>query len=142
MQTAKVISSLFNALVLFGISAFHYYWAFGGKIGINAVLPQLENNGKKVFVPSKLITLIVAFLFLAIALFFSFQLDGLNLFSPLTNSVILYGLTGVFFIRAIGDFKYVGFFKKKSNTLFAINDTRYYSPLCLLVSLNCFVLVG
>ena len=40
----------------------------------------------------------------------------------------------VFLIRAIGDFKYVGFFKKVKGSLFAENDSRYYSPLCLVVS--------
>ncbi|TKI67695.1 DUF3995 domain-containing protein [Lysinibacillus mangiferihumi] len=41
----------------------------------------------------------------------------------------------IFLIRAIGDFKYVGFFKKIKHSQFARNDTWLYSPLCLFISL-------
>lgn len=37
----------------------------------------------------------------------------------------------IFLLRAMGDFNYVGFFKKVRETDFAINDSKYYSPLCL-----------
>ena len=36
--------------------------------------------------------------------------------------------------RAVGEFKYVGFFKKVRGTRFARMDTILYSPLCLLLS--------
>ena len=41
----------------------------------------------------------------------------------------------LFFIRAIGDFKYVGFFKKVKQTTFGEMDTTYFSPLCLVISM-------
>ncbi|WP_422091165.1 DUF3995 domain-containing protein [Tenacibaculum ovolyticum] len=47
----------------------------------------------------------------------------------------LYVVLAVFFIRSIGDFNYVGFFKKTKNTMFAKNDTNYFSPLCLFLSI-------
>ena len=53
------------------------------------------------------------------------------------NKILIYGNLAigiVFLIRAIGDFKYVGFSKKVKGSLFAENDGRYYSPLCLVVS--------
>ena len=37
-------------------------------------------------------------------------------------------------VRAIGDFGYVGFFKRKGGNPFARLDTRVYSPLCLLLA--------
>lgn len=40
----------------------------------------------------------------------------------------------LFFIRAIGDFKYVGFFKSVKQTTFGTMDTTYYAPLCLVIS--------
>ena len=46
-----------------------------------------------------------------------------------------YFLAGIFILRAIGDFKYVGFFKKVKNTPFAKLDSKFYSPLCLLIGL-------
>ena len=57
------------------------------------------------------------------------------------NLILIYGNLAigiVMLVRAVGDFKYVGFFKKIEGTIFAQNDTRYYSPLCLLISLNAF----
>lgn len=46
----------------------------------------------------------------------------------------------VFIVRFIGDFKWVGIFKKVKGTSFAKNDTLYYAPLCLFLSISSFVL--
>lgn len=42
----------------------------------------------------------------------------------------------IFLVRAIGDFNYVGFFKKTKNTHFAKMDRKYFSPLCLLIAIS------
>ena len=55
--------------------------------------------------------------------------------TELNPKYILYFLIAVFFLRALGDFKYIGFFKKIRNTSFAKSDTWFFSPLCLLISL-------
>jgi hypothetical protein len=41
----------------------------------------------------------------------------------------------IFFIRAVGDFKFIGFFKTIKSTRFGINDTQIFSPLCIIISL-------
>jgi hypothetical protein len=41
----------------------------------------------------------------------------------------------IFFSRAIGDFKFIGFFKTVKGTKFGINDTEIFSPLCLFIAL-------
>ncbi|MEL6844116.1 MAG: DUF3995 domain-containing protein, partial [Bacteroidota bacterium] len=46
----------------------------------------------------------------------------------------LIAITGIFALRAIGEFKYVGLFKRIKGTAFAKNDSRIYTPLCLLIS--------
>ena len=140
MEILKTVFSYINASTFFVVACFHYYWAFGGKYGYKAVLPEFPNN-KKVFTPSHSITFIVATLFLIIAI--GFFLIGRYPIFIITSipPYFLYGLAGITFIRAIGDFKYIGFFKKKSNTLFAINDTKYYSPLCLYIALSCIYIV-
>ena len=46
-----------------------------------------------------------------------------------------------FALRAIGEFKYVGFFKSVKGPGFAWYDTRIYSPLCVLLCLICVRLV-
>ncbi|WP_205190355.1 DUF3995 domain-containing protein, partial [Burkholderia sp. LMG 13014] len=42
----------------------------------------------------------------------------------------------IFAVRAVGDFRYVGFFKRIRGSRFARMDTLYYSPLCAALSLS------
>jgi nickel-dependent lactate racemase len=65
MNINQIIFSI-DALILLGVSTIHFYWAFGGKWGANAVLPQI-NSEKRVFTPSPLMTLAVAVPFLIIS---------------------------------------------------------------------------
>jgi len=58
---------------------------------------------------------------------------GHSFVSPKTHAILSLLIAVAFFFRAVGDFNYVGFFKKVKNTGFAKRDNRYYSPLCLLV---------
>jgi Protein of unknown function (DUF3995) len=53
---------------------------------------------------------------------------------PPLRKWLLIGMVFVFAGRAIGDFKYFGFFKSIKGTTYAIWDTRVYSPLNLLVA--------
>lgn len=62
---------------------------------------------------------------------------------PIPLFVSKYGLgiiAAIFLIRAIGEFKYVGFFKKVKHTKFWQSDTRYYSPLCLGIGVLTIIL--
>ena len=43
-------------------------------------------------------------------------------------------LAAVFALRAIGDFRYIGIFKRVRGTRFARNDSLYFSPLCMGIS--------
>jgi len=47
-----------------------------------------------------------------------------------------WALAVMFAVRAIGDFKRVGFFKKIEGTVFATLDSRVYSPLYLVLSVG------
>jgi hypothetical protein len=136
MENLKIVFSTTNAILFTGIAAFHYYWSFGGKYGYKAVLPEIETSGKKVFAPGKLATCLVATLFLCVALGFFLISIKSTFVSASSTSYFLYTIAAATFIRAIGDFKYVGFLKKKSQSLFAINDTKYYSPLCLFMAVS------
>jgi hypothetical protein len=51
------------------------------------------------------------------------------------------GIACSLFIRAIGDFKFVGFFKVVKSTSFAANDTWIFSPLCLILALVSVLIV-
>ena len=54
--------------------------------------------------------------------------------SPTLLSWGCYALALGLLARAIGEFKYVGFFKKVGGSAFARMDTLLYSPLCLALS--------
>ena len=130
---------LLNTLILLAISGIHFFWAFGGRWGADAALPTSQ-DGKKALNPDIFATLIVAFGILAMALLHLEKVQMLSL--PIPAWINTYGLkiiAGIFLLRAIGDFRYVGFFKKIKNTKFANLDTKYYSPLCLLLSINAFI---
>jgi hypothetical protein len=54
-----------------------------------------------------------------------------------------WALVAVFGLRAIGDFRYLGFFKRVTGTRFARADTLVYSPLCAgLAAMTAVVAVG
>jgi len=50
-------------------------------------------------------------------------------------TIACWGLASVFLARAIGDFRFVGFFKRVHGSRFAHWDTALYSPLCLVIGL-------
>lgn len=135
-----LVLCIINALIFTIISGFHFYWAMGGKVGFDVVLPS-NTEGSKSLNPSKLITCVAACVFLSVAIFY---LIKAHLIPIKLNGLIqlfgLYPLAIVLIIRAIGDFKYVGFFKKIKNTPFARYDTQYYSPLCLFLALTTLVI--
>ncbi|RFS15996.1 DUF3995 domain-containing protein [Emticicia sp. C21] len=131
--------AIFNTSILGLISAIHFYWLLGGKWGGDAVLPA-STDGKLALKPRIFETLVVALglLFMALLHIDKVRLIELNL--PLwIDAYALRIIAFIFLIRAIGEFRYVGFFKKIKNTKFAQLDTRFYSPLCLLLSLNALI---
>lgn len=115
-------------------SLLHVYWAFGGHWGFTQVLPQ-KKSGEYVIVPTTRDCVIVAVLLILCAFVYVVKL-GVNLshanqwlkwieyFIPISMS-----------LRTIGDFRYVGVFKQIKSTAFAENDTRYFTPLCLIIAI-------
>lgn len=132
---------LLNAVLLIMLAFLHIFWAMGGNFGMNAVLPSLspEHSPKH---PSTFAKAAVA----AVLMLFAFIIMcNSGIIDPYIERRYIQYITiaiGILFLgRAIGDFKFVGFFKKIQSTLFAKNDTRYYSPLCVLIGLNCILMV-
>lgn len=117
----------------------HIYWALGGTLYIDFAIPTIE--GKPLFTPPNWLTFLVA-----VALFvLAFLAYGLHFFDMATYPyatphIYLARVVGGFFIiRAIGDFRSVGFFKRVKSSGFARNDTRVYSPLFLFLGLYFIV---
>lgn len=123
-----------SVLILFFIAAIHFYWAFGGKWGIQGVIPT-KTTEEKVMNPPVIATILVGLFLVIFALLYAEKLQVISI-KYLPNKIRTYGvyiIASIFIIRAIGDFNYVGFFKKIKNTQFAKNDTKYFSPLCLFL---------
>ncbi len=112
---------------------FHFYWAFGGKIGLDKALPT--KNGKLLLNPSKSLTLLVGIVLISFA-HIAYALQFYDFTVNENQNFYLYSgmfLSTIFTLRAIGEFNAVGFFKKIKDTEFAIYDTKYFSPLCLIL---------
>lgn len=133
-------NAFINAAILLIISGIHVYWAFGGKWGMNVAVPQLpEKPDARAFSPGPLLTLFVAVGLAAMAGLHLHHVGWLDV--PLPSWLTTYGLWvigGIFLLRVIGDFRYVGLFKRATDTPFAKMDTAYYIPLCLVLSINAF----
>ena len=128
-----------EGLVFLLLALLHFYWAFGGKWGFSNGLPTTE-EGEVVLNPGKIDSIVVGVVLLSFSLYY---LNAIFLFFQLPSGVQKYtgfGITLLFLLRAIGDFKYVGFFKKIKGTSFARRDQRYFSPLCLALSIIALLL--
>jgi hypothetical protein len=114
----------------------HVFWAFGGSWGVNSALPTIDDSKSPVIRPRTLGTFFIGFLcfFASVLLFVQIDLFAVIKSSPLSKWLCIAGGI-VFLLRAIGEGKYVGFFKKIKHTRFAKQDTAFYSPLCVWISL-------
>lgn len=126
--------AIITIFTLITMGLFHFYWAFGGKIGLDKALPT--KDGIKLLNPSNALTFFVG----VVLIVFAYIVYGLQFYDFTVNtnrSFYLYSgifLSIIFTIRAIGEFNAVGFFKKIKDTEFAIYDTKYFSPLCIILS--------
>lgn len=126
---------IINSLILLLISAIHFYWAFGGKWGGKSVFPEIKN--KPNLMPSPAMTIFAAMVFGLIACLIINRTPFLNIaFLKPYQIEIINAIAIIFGIRFIGEFKYLGVFKTEKSSLFAINDTKYYSPLCLFIAVS------
>ena len=130
MRSAAAVIALASALVLGALSGLHVYWALGGRWGGAAAVPT-RPGGPPTFAPSEAGTLAVAAA-LAVAAYLILVRGGLA--RPVGPGWLYaagaWGLGLVFVARAVGDFRYVGLFKRVRGTPFAVRDDWLYVPLC------------
>jgi len=131
----KILIGLILSAVFLCLAGIHFYWGLGGKWGAEVAIPTKADN-QKVMNPKLFSCFVVAFGLLGFGLFVfvKSQLFSIELPNWLLNYG-LWGLSVLFILRAIGEFKYIGFFKKIKATKFGQMDTKYYSPLCLVIGL-------
>ena len=135
---------MLTGLAILLISAFvflasvHVYWAFGGRIAMVAAIPELR--GAPSFVPGRIATLLVASSLFSCAALVGAASGFID--APVPAVAIqwsCFGLALLLLLRAIGDFRLVGFFKTVRGSRFAWLDSALYSPLCLALALGVFL---
>ena len=127
--------SILLFLTFLTLGGFHFYWLFGGQWGLTKVFPTKRVDAPAPKIP-KVATLIVALGLVAFGCFYLIKLPLLPIELPHGIVGFAYWLIpGIFILRAIGDFNYVGFFKRIKGTPFAQADKRLFSPLCLGIGL-------
>lgn len=127
--------SVVLVLTYFVIALIHFYWLFGGEKWIDKALPT-DENGKRVLNPGKFETVIVTFGLLLFAFYYLLKMELFEMGIPkLIAEYSGWIISLIFIVRAIGDFKYVGFFKRIKKTEFAKFDTRYFTFISLIIGL-------
>lgn len=92
-------------VIFFMLSAIHFYWALGGKWGMDAAIPAGPNN-EKIIRPGMLACFGVALALLGFGLFVLIKSGMVS--APLPGWTVGYGpwiISILFALRAIGEFK-------------------------------------
>ena len=126
------ILSIALCLVFSVLGGFHCYWLFGGTYGVKKVIPTkgIQSVNSQAIPP--VATLFVALVLVSFGVIYLLKANLITLSIP--SWIVEYGtwfIPSIFILRAIGEFNYVGFFKKIKDTEFARADTKIFSPLCL-----------
>jgi uncharacterized protein DUF3995 len=123
-------------------AGFHFYWGFGGKVGLSVSLPQRE-DGEPIIQQSAVgahaVGLALVIATLTVLLYMG--VFGSPLPRPWLRGMTVL-LAAVFGVRALSAYRYVGLFKTVHHTRFARYDTWLYSPLCLCVAVGLGILVA
>jgi hypothetical protein len=120
------------------LALWHFRMALMPASGESGAMPSVA--GKPLFVPSARATAAVGFVLLLFACLVAATGGLVHVGVPprlLTWSSFALALG--LLARAIGEFKYVGFFKRVRGSRFAKLDTLLYSPLCLLLAVGVAV---
>ncbi|HHD79766.1 MAG TPA: DUF3995 domain-containing protein [Epsilonproteobacteria bacterium] len=122
-------------ILLICIALIHFYWAIGGDWGLDKAIP-VDMNDNRLLTPLLLLTALIGIIMLGFA-YIAYALWQHN-----SNPYIIYAgwsIGVVFLLRAFGDFKMVGIFKRLKGTEFSKYDTYFYIPLCLFIGVSFIV---
>lgn len=121
--------STLATLILLILAAVHVYWLFGGRAGLTAALPSRPGtSGGPLFTPGPGATALVAVALLSGAALVPLAAT----FNWARWATLAAGVA--FGLRVVGDFRYLGLFKRVRGTTFARWDDRLYIPLCVTLS--------
>lgn len=129
----NTVVALGVSLAFIALALWHFRMAFLPVTGGGGAVPSV--SGKPLFVPSARATVAVGIVLLLFACLVAATAGFVQLGVPQSVlSWLSYALALGLLARAIGEFKYVGFFKRVRDSQFAKLDTLLYSPLCLLLA--------
>ena len=131
----NMVLGLIVTLTFVVLALWHFGMALSPAGSMSSAVPS--ESGKPLFVPSIKATVAVG----VVLLLFGFLVAGTaGLIEvglpPQVLSWSSYALALGLLARAVGEFKYVGFFKRVHGSRFARLDTLLYSPLCLLLAVG------
>jgi hypothetical protein len=117
------------------LAAWHFRMAMGPMTGEGGAVPSVD--GKPLFVPTRRSTVAVGVVLLLFAGLVAATAGLVSLgLSATVLAWLSYGLAAGLLARAVGEFRYVGFFKRVRGSRFARLDTLVYSPICLLLAVG------
>ena len=129
----KLVLASSISLVFVALALWHFRMAFSPAGSGGGAVPSIE--GKPLFIPAARATAAGGVILLLFGTLVA--ATGGVIEVPVPPRVLSWlslalalGLLG----RAIGEFRYVGFFKRVRGSRFARLDTMLYSPLCLLLA--------
>jgi Protein of unknown function (DUF3995) len=130
----RVLASLLGTVLLV-LAALHLYWAIRGVSGGSAVPSRAD--GVPILRPGRLASLVVAGALAMAAGLVLARAQLIGAFAP--SAWIRNGTWGValaFGARTIGEFRYVGLFRRVQGTSFARWDARLFTPLCAALAVG------
>lgn len=131
----NVSLTLVVVLVFVALAAWHFWMALTPASGLGGALPVAD--GKPLFVPSRRATVAVGVLLLCFAALVAATGGLFDAGVPRGALAVMSGTLAIGLLaRAIGEFRYLGFFKRVRGSRFATLDTIVYSPLCLLLAVG------
>ncbi|MFN2425797.1 MAG: DUF3995 domain-containing protein [Candidatus Binatia bacterium] len=120
------------ALCLFTLATVHFYWGLCCIDGRPMLVPELD--GKPAYKPRNSDYLDVASALVLACVIVAARGEVVHSPMPVAwTNTATFAVGAVLIARAIGDFRFVGFFKRVHDTRFAEWDTRLFSPVSLLL---------
>lgn len=130
---AATLCAILLIIIFFLIAVLHFYWAVGGRWGSDAAAPTNE-QGQKFLNTGTIPSILVGIGLLLFASYYALPLTTFQRIPAGVFRVMGWIIPAIFLIRAIGDFRYVGLMKKLKTSYFAVQDTKYFTPICLLIA--------
>lgn len=138
MLTTVLATSL--GIIFLFLAGCHMYWLFGGKLWLDSVIPTKEHEDTVFEIPLIATLFSALFLFVfAVVYFIKTGWIEWNYSVAFLNKIYWF-LPVLFTLRAIGDFRYLGFFKKVKSTKFGQADSKVFAPLCLGIGITGFLI--